>query len=73
MPKPSHDRRSEIEAWWPLILRIASGTTGLAIIVWQTVVENVDRPYLIAGAITMMGFPVAGYIAEKLGQNGRGR
>lgn len=33
---------------------------------WQTVLEQADRPYLIAAATGMMGLPVASVVAQSL-------
>ncbi len=54
------------EAWWALTSRILSFTGGLAIVGWQTVLENADRPWLLAVAVGMMGPAVASTVADVL-------
>ncbi len=72
MSNPSSDEEPDyaasVERWTPIVVRLGSFFTGTAILFWQTVLENADRPYLIGGAITLMGYPAAGILADKLGR-----
>lgn len=61
------DRAAVVERWTPIIIRLGSFVAGLGILFWQTVLETADRPYLIGGAITLIGYPAAGALATKLG------
>jgi hypothetical protein len=42
------------EEWLPFITRTVALGVGSFILVWQTVLKDLDRPYLIGGAITLM-------------------
>lgn len=64
------ERLAAAEAWWALIVRVLTFLTGAGIMFWQTVVEHVDRPWLIAAATGMMGLPVANIIGRALSTNG---
>lgn len=65
-PPAKPPRLVAAEAWVPLILRVSSFFGGMGIMFWQTVLENADRPYLIAAATGMMGLPVANIIGRAL-------
>jgi hypothetical protein len=54
------------EAWWALTSRILAFFVGMGIAVWQTVFENVDRPWSLAVAVGMMGPAVATAVADVL-------
>ena len=53
-------------AWWALISRIVAFFGGMSIAIWQTVFENVDRPWSLAVAVGMMGPAVASAVADVL-------
>jgi hypothetical protein len=48
---PRRRRRSRLELAWPWVLRV----TGLGIIVYETVVERLDRPSLLMVAVALIG------------------
>jgi hypothetical protein len=48
------NRKREFDAWLPTATRLLSMSIGSFILVWQTVLENVDRPYLIGGGLTLL-------------------
>lgn len=50
---------------WTMILRVA----GLAGIIYETVYEEVDRPWLFLVFLTMMGLAEAGRALALLGQS----
>ena len=54
------------EAWWAFVARVLSFGGGLVIVLFETLYENVDRPWLLAAAIGMMGPAVAGAVADVL-------
>lgn len=47
-----------VEAWWPLIARILSFLTGMAILLWQNVVENEAQDILVGAGLALLGLPV---------------
>lgn len=55
------------KAWWSFLAPVLSFTTGVGILFWQTVIESADRAWLIGGALTAMGWPVAGFVADRVG------
>ena len=57
---------ARFEAWWAAIARVLSFGGGLGILLFETLYENVDRPWLLAAAIGMMGPAVAGAVADVL-------
>jgi hypothetical protein len=60
------DKLQRYEAWWPFIARVIAFLLGTTILFWQTVLEQADRPYLIGGALVLMGFPIAAALAKGL-------
>ncbi len=63
-------RLNAAEAWWALLARILSFFGGMAIMFFETIVENADRPWLIGAAMTMIGLPVANVIGKALDGKG---
>ncbi len=49
----------KVNSWWIVIRDILAFWGGLAIVFYETLYENVDRPWLFAVAIGMMGLPAA--------------
>jgi hypothetical protein len=49
--QPSEKRRNKWDTYWPRIVQVA----GLSIALWETVIENFDRPSLLILAAGMMG------------------
>ncbi len=45
--------RNPLESAWPWIVRM----TGIAIAIYETVVEHIDRPTLLLLAAAMIGLP----------------
>lgn len=48
------DRRKSLDAWLPTATRLCSMSIGSFILVWQTVLEDLDRPYLIGAGLTLL-------------------
>jgi hypothetical protein len=48
------EKRAVVEAWMPTVTRLCTLGLGSFILVWQTVFENLDRPYLIGGGLTLL-------------------
>lgn len=79
-PEPTKNGSPTEEEWektlrkynaiWPAFARTISFSIGAFGFVWQVVLESADRPYLIAGAITAMGLPVAGWVSDTIRKGG---
>lgn len=66
------DRVTELEAWWAFLARVFSFLLGAGIMVWQTVLEQADRPWLIAAGLGLMGLPIVNVFSQLIGaRNGR--
>lgn len=49
----------DFELLWARITRMVSFAVGVGIMVYETVADHSDRPWLYAAAIGMMGLPIA--------------
>ncbi len=47
------------DRWWGRFVRSMAFLIGAGIMVYETVVEHSDRPWLYAAAVGMMGLPIA--------------
>lgn len=54
----SPSRLQTAEAWWPLIARILTFLTGLAVLLWQTIAEPAAQTLLVGAALALLGLPV---------------
>lgn len=59
-PTPSREKEPFLIRRWPFVVRYA----GLAIALWETLGESVDRPYLLGLAGSMMLGSVAAEYAK---------
>jgi hypothetical protein len=56
-----------IRAWAHVLLRdIGSPLAGFAMLGYETIFENADRPWIIGAALTLLGYPVADRIDKLL-------
>lgn len=55
---------------WGRVVRVMSFLGGLAIMAYETVGDQSDRPWLYAAAIGMMGLPLARAAENVLGKLG---
>jgi hypothetical protein len=55
--------REEAEQWWALIARVMAFFLGSGILIWQTVIEEADRLYLIVAAVGLCGPVVSQSVA----------
>lgn len=55
---------------WGRMTRVLSFCVGLGIMVYETVGDSNDRPWLYAAAVGMMGLPVARYADNVLSKIG---
>lgn len=51
--------RFEFDLIWSRMTRVVSFTAGVGIMMYETVADHSDRPWLYAAAIGMMGLPLA--------------
>lgn len=76
--KADRDRRrrqEDFQSWVRIAFRdIASPSLGIAILAWETMVEQADRPWLIVAALTLLGYPFADRVDKWLkgAKNGNG-
>lgn len=58
--RSQHTRQQAVRAWLHLLFRdLLSPALGIGILVWQTVVADADRPWLIVASLTLLGYPFA--------------
>lgn len=50
---------STFDLIWGRVTRVTSFFTGMGIMVYETIGDHSDRPWLFAAAIGLMGLPVA--------------
>lgn len=50
---------SQFDLIWARVTRVLSFLGGISIMVYETVWDKADRPWLYAAALGMMGLPVA--------------
>lgn len=50
---------TNFDLYWARLTRVLSFATGLAIMVYETIGDHSDRPWLYAAAVGMMGLPIA--------------
>ena len=58
--------RDEFRAWWLVLRDVVAFVGGLGILIFETIFEQADRPWLIAAALGMMGFPFAAAVDKWL-------
>lgn len=56
------------EKAWNALTRVTAFIVGLGILVYETVFEHTDRPWLLAAALGLLGLPVARAAEQLLGK-----
>lgn len=62
----------QFSAWWEVVSKPLYGFAGLAVILYETIQTQIDRPWLLAAAIGLTGKAGASYLLDKLGSKGGG-
>jgi hypothetical protein len=65
----------QFRIWGRAVVDVLAGFVGLGILVYETLWEHVDRPWLLGVAATILGFPFFSYVDRllKSGPSGYGR
>lgn len=59
-------RRSEVEAWWPIIREIAAFGLGVFLLVWQNSLESSAQIPIVTAGAALVGVPVVGAFQRAL-------
>ncbi len=54
--------------WWPFARDIMAFFGGFGIMIYETIQTDIDRPWLLAMAIGMMGLPFALRLDKMIGK-----
>lgn len=66
-----NERATSFDVWWPRVRQLLGAVIGFGVIVYETIIDHADRPWLYAAALAATGIPVGRAAEDLLGSLGR--